>query len=359
MSKAFDKVKHQQLILDLFSLGICRTALGWFRSYLSDRHQRVVLADGDKSSTSECQCGVPQGSVLGPLLFVLYTKDVADVTNPALCQQFADDILLATSSTSSQSLNDTLSLSVTNLSQYLDSKGLILNPTKTQVLPIPSCAQVTLDLDVRCRGEPLQHTTVARYLGLSIDSGLRWDAQLDRVVRQSYQKLATLRAIRGSMSERLALLFYTALVLPDLLYASNAYFSSLSSHQRNQLAVLDKRFIRCVANADVISHTTPIYRRLRQAPVLERASCKLRTLIHRIHTGRISESISRRLVRYRPHSHRNLDPHFYIVPVSRRIAGNSRPLVSGAKLWNSLPLEFKELYRPTSFKRLLKVYFYG
>ena len=121
---------------------------------------------------------MPQGSVLGPLLFVLYTKEVAEVSNPAHSLQFADDILLATSGTDVDYLTETLSRSVTALAQYLQQKGLILNATKTQVLAIPSSPQAQIILNVSCSGQPLQQTDVARYLGLSIDSGLRWDDQV-------------------------------------------------------------------------------------------------------------------------------------------------------------------------------------
>ena len=78
-SKAFDIAKHQLLIIDLLTIGISSTALSWFVSYLNNRKQRVVLTNGDSSLYKPCENGVPQGSVLGPLLFSIYTKDVDQV----------------------------------------------------------------------------------------------------------------------------------------------------------------------------------------------------------------------------------------------------------------------------------------
>ena len=88
-----DKVRHQLMIQDLFALGVSSTVLRWFASYFTDRRQRVVLASGQCSGLTACEYGVPQNSVLGPLLFSLYTMDLHSVTSPAHSQLFADDIL--------------------------------------------------------------------------------------------------------------------------------------------------------------------------------------------------------------------------------------------------------------------------
>ena len=229
MSKAFDKVRHQLMIQDLFALGVSSTVLRWFASYFTDRRQRVVLASGQCSGLTACECGVPQGSVLGPLLFSLYTMDVHSVTSPAHSQLFADDILLDTASRSVATLNQVLSVAVSNLADYLHGKGLVLNPDKTQVLAIEASRRSTLELNVNCNGTPLTQTTTARFLGLQIDSCLRWDAQVSSIVRKTSQKLTTLRTIRPSLSERQSLLFYSALILPDMLYGSNAFFSALTA----------------------------------------------------------------------------------------------------------------------------------
>ena len=91
MSKAFDKVRHHVLIQDLFEVGVAGRALSWIASYLSIRQQYVRFGTL-QSGMKPCTCGVPQGSVLGPLLFSVYTRDVPSVVEPAKSIQFADDI---------------------------------------------------------------------------------------------------------------------------------------------------------------------------------------------------------------------------------------------------------------------------
>eukprot|EP00117_Sycon_ciliatum_P016430 scpid33098/ scgid15864/ Probable RNA-directed DNA polymerase from transposon X-element; Reverse transcriptase len=148
MSKAFDKVRHQQLVEDLFCVGVTGTALQWLMSYLSDRCQIVQLGS-QLSTVAACSCGVPQGSVLGPLLFSLYTRDIPSVAQQAESIQFADDIALTCSRPTQQELTATLSRAVTCIADWLKQRGLILNASKSQALVVPAGkleAQPELDI---------------------------------------------------------------------------------------------------------------------------------------------------------------------------------------------------------------------
>ena len=196
--------------------------------------------------------------------------EIEQITAPAHSQLFADDILLDAISQSVEFLNLTLSRSVSNLANYfLEERGLILNPSKPHVLALHASRRQPLLLNIECNGNPLAQTTNARYLGLHLDSQLRWETQVATITRKTSQKLTPLRAIRSCLTEQQALLFYRSLILPDMLYGSNAFFSVLSAHQRHQLSVLDKRCIRCVANQPFLSHTDPIYTRLGLIPIIQ------------------------------------------------------------------------------------------
>ena len=135
MSKAFDKVRHQVLINDLFELGISDSALVWFADYLSNRRHIVHIAE-NYSPPFPCMCGVPQGSVLGPLLFVLYVRSIQFIVSEFCVKviQFADDILLYVCGTQKNALSNSLSAAVSAISTWLSNRNLILNARKTQVL---------------------------------------------------------------------------------------------------------------------------------------------------------------------------------------------------------------------------------
>eukprot|EP00117_Sycon_ciliatum_P019506 scpid101700/ scgid17665/ Putative uncharacterized transposon-derived protein ZK1236.4 len=149
MSKAFDKVKHSILVEDLFELGLTSTALQWFSDYLMYRRQYVETGK-TRSTTYDSQSGVPQGSVLGPLLFVLYVRDIAGDLAPhdVTTIQFADDISLRASSPQPEVVSQRLTAAVQYLATWLKKRGLILNETKTHILATPDHRATTLDINV-------------------------------------------------------------------------------------------------------------------------------------------------------------------------------------------------------------------
>ncbi|XP_065180994.1 uncharacterized protein LOC135811687 [Sycon ciliatum] len=204
--------------------------------------------------------------------------------------------------------------------------------------------------------------STARYLGVTLDENLRWSPQVTSIVRRTAMKLRILRQIRHCLTVRQAMLYYSALVIPDILYASNAFLPGLSAEQRNTVAKLDKRCIRCVADEHPLAHTLPLYTRLGVCSVLERGECKLRLLTFRIRSGIVSELLSSRIVLQGPPTGmttrgqlgRNLP-----LPLAHSASGACRPLLASCRLWNGLPDCMKSIVSVREFKRMLRVFYFG
>ena len=150
------RVKHQALIdLSRSGIGICDTVLKWFANYLSDRQQRV--REGNQfSSQSACSRGVPQGSVLGPLLFTLYVRDLPSCVDVKVLI-FADDILLFFSFFSIPEIACRLTNAITSLDSWLTTRGLQMNIGKTQAMfVLPRGLNIPPDTVVMCNSRPLQ-----------------------------------------------------------------------------------------------------------------------------------------------------------------------------------------------------------
>ena len=142
------------------------------------------------SSPTACSSGVPQGSVLGPLLFLLYTRCIPEILPESVkCQLFADDILIYCSGKSPSRLPTSLSDAVTTLKTWLDGRGLCLNVdnTKAMFLPPATCL-IPADIAIECSNIPLSIASSYKYLGLIIDSTLTWDAHIDSVVRKRFKE---------------------------------------------------------------------------------------------------------------------------------------------------------------------------
>ena len=141
---------------------------------------------------------------------------------------YADDILIDCSATDIAVINAVLSDSVSTLSRYLQSRGLILNAAKTQG-PWISAGNSAIQLDVTCNGFKLKQSRSARYLGFVLDDELNGDAHVSSVSKKASKKLQVFWQARHCLTQRMAKLFYVAVFLPDILYASTVYYPLLSA----------------------------------------------------------------------------------------------------------------------------------
>ena len=172
LQKAFDTVDHEILLKKLFHYGIRGTANSWFASYLSNRKQFVVI-NGHESSMKFMNYGVPQGSVLGPLLFLIYINDLHNAIKYSTTRHFADDTCLLISNTSLKQLKKHLNLDLKFLTAWLKANKISLNASKTEILifkhpnkPINYDPKISLD------GKRIYPSKYVKYLGILIDANL-------------------------------------------------------------------------------------------------------------------------------------------------------------------------------------------
>ena len=224
MSKAFDRVKHNVLISELFSLGLHSTVLKWFCSYLSGRCQ-IVRSQDDYSESRICSRGVPQGSVLGPLLFVLYTRHLHSILPSNVShQEFADDVLLDFSHHDPTIVSATLSKAINCLAAWLDNIGLVLNAKKTQVMFVRPRGALPEPPQVSCQGQLLDTVHELKYLGAYVDDALSWRRQVEQVSARCARAIGRLWRHGDSLTLVARRSWYISMVQSTLSYASNAYF---------------------------------------------------------------------------------------------------------------------------------------
>ena len=149
MQKAFDTVDHQILLAKLNHYGICGVLNDWFKSYLSNRHQYVSI-NGYESGLAAINCGVPQGSVLGPLLFLLYINDLNQAIKSCKVHHFADDTNLLFLSNSIKKLNKQVNADLKHLFNWLNANNISLNVKKTEMVIFKS-KQEKLEGDLKVK----------------------------------------------------------------------------------------------------------------------------------------------------------------------------------------------------------------
>ena len=215
LSKAFDTISHPILHRKLASYGVRNDELNWFKSYLDGRRQRVCIG-AVQSAWSDILRGVPQGSILGPLLFTIYVNDLPQAVVQSEVKQYADDTTMYCASDSSAALSGGLSADLARVADWVEQNGLKLNEAKTQMLLLSRRrrAKELEDVVVTLRGQEVTRSDKVKYLGVWIDEGLTWSDHIEVVRKKCFGSLANLRRLRDSLPELTKKNIYNALILP-------------------------------------------------------------------------------------------------------------------------------------------------
>ena len=242
-SKAFDKVNHIKLLFKLSQHGVKGDTLNWIRAFLVGRTQAVVL-EGESSSEVPVTSGVPQGSVLGPLLFLLYINDLPQNIQSQV-RLFADDTAVYLTVNSHEAAN-TLQADLDTLQEWELTWDMEFNPGKCQVMHItksraPFQSQYTL------HGQTLESVDSAKYLGVTISQDLNWNKHINNITGKANRTLGFIKRNVKTKNESVKELAYKTLVRPQVEYASTIW--SPHTKQNNQkIEMVQRRAARWVNN---------------------------------------------------------------------------------------------------------------
>ena len=242
-SKAFDKVGHERLLEKITRYGITGHTQRWIRQFLSNRLQRVVL-DGEQSSTVPVTSGVPQGSVLGPCLFLLYINDLAQGLDSTV-RLFADDTIayLTIGDTADA---DRLQGDLDRLAHWEDLWQMQFHPDKCQVLRVTKKTKANVvSSSYTLHGHTLEVVDHVKYLGLTISGDLKWDRHVTNVVNKANSTLAVLKRNVRVPSQSVKSAAYTALVRPHLEYCS-AVWDPSTKKLKDKIEKVQRRSARWV-----------------------------------------------------------------------------------------------------------------
>jgi hypothetical protein len=344
--KAFDTVDHKILLKKLFCYDFRDISFDWLESYLSDRFQ-VTKVNG---CTSDLCCeeafGVPQGSVLGPLFFLLYINDI----NKALKSYFhlyADDTILIHSSNCPGKLKNDLEAELNDLSKWLEINKLTLNMSKTEAIFFgnKNKIEVCKDIEVCLKGEPVKKKQHVKYLGVYFDEKLDWSTHLSILKGKGYSKLKKIKYLAPSLTPETKTLLINTLVLPYINYCSLLWSTSSKTEILKVQKLLDRALIFSQARERPIEDIFHLHTSLltfkclhNLCPVYLKNKVKLVRETHRYGT-RSSESNN--LVTLNAHNKFLSQTFQYRAP----------------KIWNSLPNNIKSIQSLLQFKGSVKKHF--
>jgi ribonuclease P/MRP protein subunit RPP40 len=244
-SKAFDKVPHQRLLLKLNHYGVRGETLSWIGGFLSNRRQRV-LVDGVASPWASVRSGVPQGTVLGPLLFLAYINDLPNYTDSPI-RLFADDCLLYRHIKSVQD-TEILQRDLDNLAAWERTWQMEFNPSKCHIMHITRQTRSRIPCPVySLRGNDLDPVDTATYLGVDLHKDLSWGPHITKITGRASRTLGFLKRNIRTSSKTSKERVYRALVRPTLEYAC-AVWDPYQMNHISQLERVQRRAARYVCN---------------------------------------------------------------------------------------------------------------
>ena len=265
LSKAFDIIDHNILLYKLQHLGLRGTVNNWISDYLRNRTQFVEFKSV-KSGLNPIICGVPQGSILGPLLYLLYVNDIGMACEGKILS-FADDTTLLTSNNSVQSLYHEATLNINRLYGWFCANRLSLNAKKTKYIVIraPHIKYDLTDHDILIDGVKLTRVgmdceeTSTKFLGISIDETLSWKNHIANLNSKIARSIFSIKQLKNVLPQSCLQTLYFSLVHSHLTYGLLAWGSANAS-AINKTALLQKRAMRTVFNTAYNSHTEPLFK---------------------------------------------------------------------------------------------------
>ena len=362
-SKAFDSVSHVVLLRKLRSMNIAVSAIKWIASYLTERKQAVLDPNGVPSSFSALNKGVPQGSVLGPLLFAIYVRDICNgFATVVLYLIYADDLQIYVIFPLHRlpEFSALMSAHAEMVNEWAVQNQLKLNISKTKAIIFGSYYYVNQLSTMETEGVVLGETLIkfepsVRSLGVILDSKLNWKEQVASICRKSYSLLYRLNFFRKSTNFNLRKHLIQALLFPILDYCSLVW-CDLSNELESKLQVVANSGIRYIYGVRRHEHISPYRTALRWLTIKGRRNYFTAVLMYRMFkSGKPEYLVNRYIINVSNRPVRGSRPPLCIPPFRKEFLENSFH-VSSSYLWNSLPPVVRNCTTVKSFKRCLHAY---
>ena len=359
LSKGFDSLSHNILLYKLAKYGIQDKALNWFRSYLQNRKQHVKC-NGNLSKCTNINTGIPQGSILGPFLFLIYMNDLPFNIGKGICEMYADDTTIGSHS---QTLNDLelhLQKNIDITVKWITANRLVINPNKSTVMLVGTDKKIRgSTINVKIGDTVINSTQNAKLLGLHIDPYLKWDKQVEYILKVIAPKIGLLQRISQVLPHNLLCTVYDTIIQPHFDYAISIW-GKCSKERISVVQRLQNRAARAITkNYDYTIPSSKIIQKLGWMNIDQRYQYFTGILMFKSLNNLAPlplQNLFSHVCTKHSYNTRNASDDALSLPKCHLECYKQSLEYAGADLWNKIPISIRNSFTLSSFKRHFKSY---
>ena len=361
LKKAFDTVDHDILLAKLRKYGVENLEHSWFTSYLSNRKQ-FCKVNRICSKTKDIHCGVPQGSCLGPLLFLIYINDLPFALKKGKVTMYADDTSISYSSSSLVDIEQTLDSELNDLKLWMQGNKLSLNVLKTQAMVVGSKPKIKKITDkivdhpkFFIGGSQVENVDRAKYLGVIIDKNLNWEEHISNVRTKVSRAIGFLKYSRKFLPQNTLSKMYSGIVEPHFRFCCSVW-GCCGVTKLQTLQKLQNRAARIVTKSNFDTPSIDLIQSLNWPTVSDIIRGETATTVYKSLNGLVPEYLSSLFEKRSTRNVRELRNTETDLSIPLRKSNNGQRAISfrGPKLWNTLELDVKQAPSLATFKRRIK-----
>ncbi len=327
---------------------------------------QVADIEGHRSTPKTITNGVPQGSVLGPLLFIVFINDLPKAVKRSVVDIYADDTTISASAaweSAPTAIQDQLQEDMDEVVKWTYDNKMVLNASKTKTMFVTgkwlASKFTNLQLNIQVNGDKVEEVSIQKLLGLYIDRELNFTEHVDVTCKKLGQRIGVLNKITRHLPLEERKLYYNAMIKPLMMYGSTMW-SICSSENLERVFKLQKRAARVILDADTRERSAKLFKELNWLPLHDEIKIQRCCVIHNRVFGQSTQYMEQMLVRnidYGSRSNRHSKLNLVCPRYKRETEGGKSFGVTGARLWNSIPVDIRSKDSFYSFKRALRKYF--
>ena len=356
-SAAFDLIDYFLLSEKLKQYGFSGSALTWMESYLSNRKQTVFF-NGSLSKVSDVNCGVPQGSCLGPLLFSIFINDLPLSLHKAQISIYADDSTIYATGSTIEEINIILDYELKSVIEWIKNNKLVLNVGKTKSILFGSKHNVGVEpkLDLNINNIPIEQVQETKLLGITLTHTLSWSHQVDKVVSKMGRAVSVTRRISKGLPTDVIRQVLNALVLSQLDYCF-VIWSSASMNDMKKLQIVQNKAARCALNCSYRTNVKDMHDSLGWLTVSQRSTYFLLNFIRNIKCTQspiiLYKSLLKNCAQHEYQTRHVTDGRFNF-PTVKTATIQKTVMYRSIVRWNDLPSYIIQSNSKEAFKRMVK-----